>query len=165
MKIILRLIFLQNSDLKVILDYCKTDTDKVLSYLTEEHKRFLKYRKYCNSLCDKHRSELKECNTIKVGKCTNLKVGQVLRNYRDNKRIIVYLGNDLFLSTSYFHLINMNFVLGGSALSYMTRVFDSKAITSLDSFLYPSLLTKPNRQGFLSKDFIFDSGLFFIYKG
>ena len=121
---------LQNSDLKFVLDYCKTDIDKVLSYLTEEHKIFLKYRGYCNSLCEKHRSVLKECNTIKLGKCTNLKVGQVLRNYRDNTRIIVYFGNDLFLSTSYFHLINMNFVLGGSAVSYMNRVFDRRAINS-----------------------------------
>lgn len=111
---------LQDSDLNEVMTSCKMDVKKVISYLMNEQKIFLKYQGYCKYICSKHLIN----TTLQVGKCTTLKVGQVLRNYRNNTIIIVYLGKDLFLRTMLVNMLRVDFVLGSNALYYKNIVVD-----------------------------------------
>lgn len=111
---------LQNRDLKEFMASCKTDINKIISYLTKEHKIFLKYQGYCKDICSKHLIN----TTLQLGKCKTLKVGQVFRNYRNNTSLIVYLGKDLFFRTMLVNMLKVDFVLVSSALSYKNIVVD-----------------------------------------
>ena len=100
---------LHNPSLVEYMIYCKTDVNKVKSYLVEEHKKFLNYRNNCRQI-------LKE---NKKNKYTNLKIGELYRSSIEDTYFFIYLGKNLCLCTDMFSLNINEFVLSRSVAVYL----------------------------------------------